>query len=389
MILAIARVMLLTLLRDRGSLAMVLALPPLLYLVFAAIFASASGGEPHLRVGLALPHPAPELVAALAASPALTVTAYPSEDALRLAVAEGGLDAGVVARGPLARLDPPPVTILVDPGKRMAGAMLEGRVRRLLAEAAPAALLDRQAAQLAAAIGPLTAAQSARLQGARAGAPGGGPGLTDAQVVGGGGAVDPTVTYYAGAVAVMFLLFSATQGAAGLIDERESGILDRFAAGPGGIDAVVLGKALFLTGQGAVQAALVFAAGAAAHGVPVAAHLPEWAGATLLVAAATAATGLLCAAACETRAQAQTVSTTVVLVSSALGGSMVPRFLMPDWLRDVGTLTPNAWAVDLYQGLLSRELSPLELPGPILALAALALGGLAGAVLLSRRRMTL
>ncbi len=390
MILTVAQVMLLTLMRDRGALAMVFVLPPAIFVVFAAIFSETGQGDPDLRLGLAMLAPDPAFQEAFLALPSQSVRLYDDASALRLDIAEGGLDGGLLLRGSLTDLDQTPLVVLVDPGKRMAGAVLEGRVRALLAAALPEVMIERQARGLEPVIGALTVSQGDLLDLAIAQ----GAGLPAAPItlqerVGEPGQADPTVSYYAGAIAIMFLLFSATQTAAGLIDERRSGILDRFAAGPGGIDVVVLGKATFLVLQGFVQGALVFVVAALFYGVPVWDHWLGWLGATLLAAAAASGLGLFCAAACTTRAQAVTVSNFVVLTFSALGGSMVPRFLMPDWLRNIGAATPNAWAVDLYQGLLIRDLPFSGLLLPMAALAALALLGITGAVLLSRQRMQL
>jgi ABC-2 type transport system permease protein len=390
MIWAIARVMTLTLLRDRGGLVMVLLLPPVIFLLFASIFSTASTGAPFLRIGLVLTHPLPELRAALQASPAQSVVDYATEADLRAALASGLLDVGLVGRAPLTLLNPAPVTLLVDNGKQMAGAVLDGRIRSLLAQTAPAVMLERQALQIARIIGPFTPDQTARQMDALAAVPpSDGDGLTEVDTLGGPGGADPAVTYYAGAIAMMFLLFSATQSATGLIDERESGILDRFAAGPGGIDVVVLGRAVFLTAQGFVQTALIFALAAVVFDVQILDHALTSTVAALLSAGAAAGFGLACAAACHSRAQAAAISTFLVLVSSALGGSMVPRFLMPDWLRDAGLVTPNAWAIELFQGLLFQALPLTDLMAPALALAALAVGGTAAAVVLSRQRMML
>jgi ABC-2 type transport system permease protein len=49
------------------------------------------------------------------------------------------------------------------------------------------------------------------------------------------------------------------------------------------------------------------------------------------------------------------VTTLVVLVMSALGGSMVPRFIMPEFLQKVGFLTFNAWAIDGFTKIFWRE----------------------------------
>lgn len=393
MILAIARAMTLNLLRDRAALAMILVLPSVIYVVFAAIFASVGAGEPLLRVGLTASVPAPDLEAAMRTAPLLSVVSFGTEPPLRQAVAEGRIDAGLVLRAAPDQLDLAPIEILVDPAKPMAGAVLDGRIHALLGKAMPEVVFDRQSARITEWVGALDSAQSARLAAIRSRvATGDGtppPGLTVQKVVGGTGTIDPAVTYYAGAIAFMFLLFSATQGATFLIDARASGLLDRVMAGPGGVDVAVLGLVLFLTVHGIVQVAVIFAVAAVLYGVPVASHLPVWSFATLLAAAAAAGFGLAVAAVCRTRAQAQAVSTFLVLLFSALGGSMVPRFLMPDWLREAGTVSPNAWAVDLYQGLLSRGASIGDLWAEAAALGALSVAGVGIAIWASRRRMLL
>ena len=69
---------------------------------------------------------------------------------------------------------------------------------------------------------------------------------------------------------------------------------------------------------------------------------------TVVTASAAAAFGMLLAAACRTRAQLSGISTIVILIMSAVGGSMFPRFLMPEGLKQLGLLTFNGWALDGY-----------------------------------------
>jgi len=181
------------------------------------------------------------------------------------------------------------------------------------------------------------------------------------------------VAYYAGAVAFMFLLFSCMQGAVSLTEERESGILERIMAGPGGMAVLVNGKFMFLVAQGFVQMLVIFLTAWLVYGVNLPAHLTEWLLITVLACMAAAGLSLLVAAACRTPSQARSLWTVIVLIASVLGGSMVPRFFMPIWLRDLGWFTPNTWVLEAYSAVFWRDagLGEVLLPCGLLALLAL------------------
>ena len=193
----------------------------------------------------------------------------------------------------------------------------------------------------------------------------------------------------AGAIAILFLLFSGMQGAATLIEERHAGILDRLAVGPSGIDVVVIGKFLFLILQGVLQVSLIFLVAALVYRVSVLARLGPWMLTTLAASAAAAGLGLAVASACTTKQQAQTISTFVVLVCSAIGGSMVPRFMMPPWMQDIGWYTPNAWAIEAYHGALWRSDALSTLLPPLACLILVGAGGVLVALFVSRLRLRL
>ncbi len=92
------------------------------------------------------------------------------------------------------------------------------------------------------------------------------------------------------------------------------------------------------------------------------------------LAAAATATGLGVLVAALTRTEAQVGGLTVLLLLtlSALGGCFVPRFIMPDWLRVIGLVTPHAWVLDAYQDLLVRGYGLWEVLPKVGALAAFA-----------------
>jgi len=93
------------------------------------------------------------------------------------------------------------------------------------------------------------------------------------------------------------------------------------------------------------------------------------------LAAAATATGLgvLVAALARTEAQVGGITVLLLLLLSALGGCFVPRFIMPEWMRTIGMVTPHAWALDAYQDLLVRGYELLEVLPKVGVLAAFAL----------------
>jgi ABC-2 type transport system permease protein len=210
-------------------------------------------------------------------------------------------------------------------------------------------------------------------------------GLVTQQLLGGERRINDGVSYYAGAVAILFLLFAAMQGAISMIDERNAGIVDRLVAGPGGYTVVVVGKGLFLTLQGVSQTALIFAVAWLLYGLDWPGRFGLWLVTALLASAVAAWLGLLLASLCRSRQQAQTASAFVVLILSAIGGSMIPRFLMPGWLRELGWLTPNAWVIESWHGIFWRRAELADLTAGWAVLFGFAVVAMLITVMLARR----
>jgi ABC-2 type transport system permease protein len=202
--------------------------------------------------------------------------------------------------------------------------------------------------------------------------------LVESTPVAGRNAATNHVAYYAGAIAFMLLLFVAVQSAQSILDDRDRGTLDRIATGPAGIGTLVTGKFVFLTLQGLSQTTLVFVVAWLVYDVDLPGGFLAWLPVATTSAMAAAAIGLMLVVDCQTRVRAQVMPTVVILIMSALGGSMVPRFFMPDWAQQLGWGTPNTWALEAYSAVFWRgEALGAVLPycGVLLgfALAALAL----------------
>jgi ABC-2 type transport system permease protein len=402
MTLAVFRAMLLGLIRDRAALAMSFLLPVLFFLIFATIFAGATGEQLRLEVAIADEvgdEISTRLVQAVRNDPALEVVgqgALSREQVLDW-VRRGTADVGLVIRTDAEPLDslggfgPAPLIIISDPVRGVAVPMLKGQVQKAYFAALPDIALAGVMGLMEDQFIELTGDQRDELEDgleelrreAEAGetAGWGFEDLFEDQSVAGRSAGRNHVAYYAGAVATLFLLFSAVNGAITLIEERDSGVLDRILAGPGRIGVLVNGKFLFLIAQGFVQVGVIFVIAWLLYGVDLPGHVVLWSATTVLAAAAAAALALLIASACRTRRQAQTLANVTILVLSALGGSMVPRFFMPAFFQDIGWLTPNTWALEAYTSIFWRD----EGPGVLLLPWAMLAGAAAAGLWLARR----
>ena len=365
---AIFRVMLLRLLRDRGALAMSFAVPAVFFLIFASIFAATSGENFRPRVALADEVKSDwsrRLTTLLRDSSDLELMAdvVSGEDVRRL-VRRGNADVGLIIRAPSHSVDSTqaepraPFTVVSDPSRGVATGVLTGQIQRAYARMS-------------------TASPAARRP------------LVEAENVAGQSAGLNNIAYSAGAVAVLFLLLSAVHGAVTLFEERETGVLERIVAGPGTTVVLVNGKFLYLVVQGFVQVGVIFVVAWLVHGVDVPGHWLQWTVTTFAAAAAAAGLALAVTTAFTTRQQAQTFANVAVLILSALGGSMVPRFLMPRVLQQVGWVTPNAWALEAYTSIFWRDEAATALLVPVGLLLAAAMLGLVVAQRLTRRLVSL
>ena len=106
---------------------------------------------------------------------------------------------------------------------------------------------------------------------------------------------NPTVAFYAAGFGVMFLLFSAAGAGGALIEEAESGTLDRILSTKVDMTRLLLGKLVYLAGVGVVQLTLMFVWGALVFGIDLAGHWQGFLVMTLATAVASSTFGLMLA----------------------------------------------------------------------------------------------
>ena len=334
MIGAVFRTMMLRLVRDPGALLLAVALPPLIYIVFAAIFTTATSGDLDLRVAVWDSNNselADEVLQNLRQESSLTLRDNPAwrpGDVLER-VRMGIDDVGLLLDADLDTAGPGAVTVVEARGRDVAAQVFRSK----LADAFQ------------------------RTEGSSESAPG-----FRREVVGGDvGPDDPTVAYYVGAVAILFVLFSTLQSAAIVIEERRNGITARILSGQRGAMHITLGRFLFLVVLGLVQVAAICAVAAISFDVPILENMCAITLVSISLATFAAGFALVVASFCRSASQLHAMSTFAVLVLSAIGGAMVPRFMMPRWLQDISEATPVGWIIDMFYGILARSQTLAEL----------------------------
>jgi ABC-2 type transport system permease protein len=162
-------------------------------------------------------------------------------------------------------------------------------------------------------------------------------------------------------VAVMMLLFSISGLAAGMLDEKESGTLKRLLHSPLNPNAILFGKMLTAMVVSVAQLLIMFTFAWAAFGLDISKNIPALTIMILTTAFAVSGIGIFLASVAKTRAQAQGMGTLVVLTMSAIGGSMVPLFVMPAIMQKIAVFSVNYWGIQGFYDIFWRGMSTLEI----------------------------
>ncbi len=210
---------------------------------------------------------------------------------------------------------------------------------------------------------------------------------TESVATGGAAGFNP-LSYFAPAMALLFLMYAVTLGARSLITERREGTLARMLTAPVTPAQVLSGKVAGIFMTGFLQLGLLIL-------LTTLMFRLNWGnplGVVLLVAAAALAAtgwGLLLASLSSNAGQITALGTALMLIFGILGGSFVPGMTFGPLLDWAGRITPNRWAQEGFVSLASGD-GLAALVTPLTALLVMA-GGLfvLSAVLFRRRQSTL
>jgi len=168
--------------------------------------------------------------------------------------------------------------------------------------------------------------------------------------------------------AIMMLLFSIAELGTSILEEKETGTLDRLLYSPLNSTAILTGKILFALFTSWFQLTVMFLFSWLALGLDIFINVPALILMIIATGFAVSSFGIFLASISKTRKQAQSLSTLVILIMSALGGSMIPLFSLPDIMQKIAVVTVNYWAIQGFYDIFWRTLPLVEILPRILVL---------------------
>jgi ABC-2 type transport system permease protein len=197
---------------------------------------------------------------------------------------------------------------------------------------------------------------------------------------GGEGTLPTSVQQNVPAWALFGIFFIVVPLGGSLIRERQGGTLARLLTMPVSYAVLLLGKVIAYVIICLVQFGIILAIGK--HllpllGTPVLemGSSPEAIVAVVLAAAlAACGYGILLGTVARTYEQASMFGAVSVVIAAAVGGIMVPVYVMPEMMRRISEFSPLAWGLNALTDIFAREGTIWTVQNEILYLLIFALG---------------
>ena len=192
------------------------------------------------------------------------------------------------------------------------------------------------------------------------------------------------LAYMAPGMALMFLMFTVSNGGRTLLSEAAQGTLPRLLVSPTSTVQVLGGKIFGIYLTGVVQVLILILASTLLFqlnwGDPLAVLAL-----VLATVAAAVGWGLLITALARTPGQVNAIGSAIMLIFGVLGGSFFSLDNIGPWFRTISKITPNAWGLDGFTTLgMGGRL--VDIVQPITALLVMAAVLFTIAMLLINRR---
>jgi ABC-2 type transport system permease protein len=150
------------------------------------------------------------------------------------------------------------------------------------------------------------------------------------------------------------VFFIITIISASLFREKNEGTFRRLQSAPISRTALLIGKLLPYYLLNLVQIALMLLVGIVVFHIGLGSHPLGLVPLSLATAAAATGLGLLVTSLGKNQEQVGNLSTVLSIVLSALGGVMVPVYVMPAFMQKLSLAIPQAWALTGFQDVIVR-----------------------------------
>ena len=158
---------------------------------------------------------------------------------------------------------------------------------------------------------------------------------------------------------VMMLLFSIVAMGASIIKEQENGTLKRLLYSPIRPWQIMISKLLSGFIFALIQMTILLIFVYLAFGLNIFQNFFTLILLVISTSFAVSGFGILIAAISKSQKQVESLSLIIILVMSALGGSMIPLFIFPEFLKTIALFTLNYWAIDGFYDNLGRDVGLL------------------------------
>jgi ABC-2 type transport system permease protein len=155
--------------------------------------------------------------------------------------------------------------------------------------------------------------------------------------------------------AVLFGFFIALTVAISFVEEKKTGTWRRLLAAPVSRATLLLAKLVPFFIISLLQMAILFGVGIGAFGMEVRGSPVALVAMTAAVSFAAVSLGLLIASFGGSQKQVGSIGSITLMILGLLGGAMVPRLIMPPSIQAIGLATPHAWALEGYYAVLMRD----------------------------------
>ncbi len=169
--------------------------------------------------------------------------------------------------------------------------------------------------------------------------------------------------------AILMLLFSVAGIGTSILEEKENGTISRLLFSPLSLKTILFSKMLFALFISILQLTAMFLFSWLFLDLDITINPEALILMILATSFAVSSLGIFLAAIAKSRQQALSLSTLIILVMSAIGGSMIPLFIMPDIMSDIAVVSVNYWSIQGFYDIFWRSLPLSDILPKILLLS--------------------